>query len=255
MEPYAEPRLRAGGWCDLDNLDAFVFGGCSLPTTSSRRSRSGRRSHEEGIDSSSPPVGRRRGRSRLEARRKRAPGSEDTGRPAPERKAGAGSGSPLLVMEGITKRFPGVVVPAMRLSTSSGEVHVVFGENGAGKSTLINVIAGTYPPDEGTMVFEGEEISQLSPHDARQPASTRSSRTSASSRSSPSRKTLSGTRAGPDRLHRPVGAFVRGHRRRSMSSSFFSIKSRVDRPRGQGSSSSRSRRRSWATRRCSSWTS
>jgi ribose transport system ATP-binding protein len=96
-------------------------------------------------------------------------GSEDTGRPAPEREAGAGSGSPLLVMEGITKRFPGVVaLRDVSFDLKSGEVHVVFGENGAGKSTLINVIAGTYPPDEGTMVFEGEAISQLSPHDARQ---------------------------------------------------------------------------------------
>jgi ribose transport system ATP-binding protein len=72
-------------------------------------------------------------------------------------------------MEGITKRFPGVVaLRDVSFDLQAGEVHVVFGENGAGKSTLINVIAGTYPADEGTMVFEGEEILHLSPHDARQ---------------------------------------------------------------------------------------
>jgi ribose transport system ATP-binding protein len=44
---------------------------------------------------------------------------------------------------------------------------VLFGENGAGKSTLINVIAGTYAPDEGRIIFEGEELRHLSPHHAR----------------------------------------------------------------------------------------
>lgn len=76
---------------------------------------------------------------------------------------------PLLVMEGITKRFPGVVaLRDVSFELRAGEVHVLFGENGAGKSTLINVIAGTYPPDDGTMVFNGEAIAHLSPNDARQ---------------------------------------------------------------------------------------
>ena len=83
--------------------------------------------------------------------------------------SGEGSGeAPLLVMEGITKRFPGVVaLRDVSFDLHAGEVHVVFGENGAGKSTLINVIAGTYPADEGTMAFDGEEIRHLSPSDAR----------------------------------------------------------------------------------------
>ncbi len=48
-----------------------------------------------------------------------------------------------------------------------GEVHVLFGENGAGKSTLINIISGTYPPDEGAFTYQGETISRLTPHAAR----------------------------------------------------------------------------------------
>jgi ribose transport system ATP-binding protein len=74
----------------------------------------------------------------------------------------------LLAMEGITKHFPGVVaLRDVSFDLVPGEVHVVFGENGAGKSTLINIIAGTYAADEGTMTFDGEEIRHLSPHDAR----------------------------------------------------------------------------------------
>ena len=46
-------------------------------------------------------------------------------------------------------------------------MHVLFGENGAGKSTLINVIAGTFPPEEGTFRFGGEEIRHLTPQQAR----------------------------------------------------------------------------------------
>ena len=48
-----------------------------------------------------------------------------------------------------------------------GDIHVLFGENGAGKSTLINVIAGTYPPDGGRLVCDGQELRHLSPHHAR----------------------------------------------------------------------------------------
>jgi ribose transport system ATP-binding protein len=47
-------------------------------------------------------------------------------------------------------------------------VHVLFGENGAGKSTLINIIAGTFPPDEGGMSLRGQRIRLNSPHHARQ---------------------------------------------------------------------------------------
>jgi ribose transport system ATP-binding protein len=93
-----------------------------------------------------------------------------------ERDASAGEGAvvvatdrPILQLEGITKRFPGVLaLRDVSFDVRAGEVHVLFGENGAGKSTLINIIAGTYPPDEGTMTFQGEQIAHLSPHDARQ---------------------------------------------------------------------------------------
>ena len=74
----------------------------------------------------------------------------------------------LLEVIGVSKRFPGVLaLDDVKFDVAHGEIHVLFGENGAGKSTLINVIAGTYPPDGGRLVYEGQELRHLSPHHAR----------------------------------------------------------------------------------------
>ncbi|MCK0198178.1 sugar ABC transporter ATP-binding protein [Ancylobacter sp. 6x-1] len=76
--------------------------------------------------------------------------------------------APLLALSGISKRFTGVkALDGVDLDVKAGELHVLFGENGAGKSTLINVISGTFPPDEGSFRFGGEEIRHLTPQRAR----------------------------------------------------------------------------------------
>ena len=70
----------------------------------------------------------------------------------------------LLEVRGVTKRFPGVTaLKTVDFNLREGEVHVVFGENGAGKSTLINVIAGTYHPEEGEIYIQGEKLPPLTP--------------------------------------------------------------------------------------------
>src|SRR4051794_8111418 len=75
----------------------------------------------------------------------------------------------LLRITGLGKRFPGVqALRDVDFDLRAGEVHVLFGENGAGKSTLINVIAGTFPPDEGTIELRGQTLRLHSPHHARQ---------------------------------------------------------------------------------------
>src|SRR5215212_8704437 len=75
----------------------------------------------------------------------------------------------LLRLSSVGKRFPGVqALSDVDFDLQSGEVHVLFGENGAGKSTLINIIAGTFAPDDGTMVLRGQPIRLHSPHHARQ---------------------------------------------------------------------------------------
>lgn len=74
----------------------------------------------------------------------------------------------LLNLQGVTKRFQGAVaLNHVNFDLIKGEIHVLFGENGAGKSTLINLIAGTFPPNEGRCFLEGREITGLSPAQAR----------------------------------------------------------------------------------------
>jgi ribose transport system ATP-binding protein len=68
-------------------------------------------------------------------------------------------GGEILRLEGIVKRFPGVVaLDGIRLDLRTGEVHAVCGENGAGKSTLMKIVSGQYLPDEGTIRYRGEPV-------------------------------------------------------------------------------------------------
>jgi ribose transport system ATP-binding protein len=75
---------------------------------------------------------------------------------------------PLLRLEGIAKRFPGVdALSDVDFDLKAGEAHVLFGENGAGKSTLISLIAGAELPSGGTMYLRGEKLAPSSVNEAR----------------------------------------------------------------------------------------
>ena len=50
------------------------------------------------------------------------------------------------------------------LKVEKGSITGLIGPNGAGKTTLFNVITGHYKPDQGEILFLGQEISGLSPH-------------------------------------------------------------------------------------------
>ena len=72
-----------------------------------------------------------------------------------------------LELKHISKYFGNVVANKdVDLTVYRGEILALLGENGSGKTTLMNMIAGIYYPDEGTICIDGEEAVIRSPKDA-----------------------------------------------------------------------------------------
>ncbi len=70
-----------------------------------------------------------------------------------------------LVLKNVTKRFGGLVaVDDLSLTVAEGQIYGVIGPNGAGKTTVFNCITGIYKPEEGSMLWHGEDITGLAPH-------------------------------------------------------------------------------------------
>ena len=70
----------------------------------------------------------------------------------------------ILEIKDVTKRYPGVVaLNHVSFEVAKGEVHALVGENGAGKSTMIKTITGAITPDEGKVIYEGKEYTELNP--------------------------------------------------------------------------------------------
>jgi len=75
--------------------------------------------------------------------------------------------TPILKMEQISKRFPGVIaLDAVDLEVHTGEVVALAGENGAGKSTLMKILGGVYQPDGGQITINGQAVTINSVSDA-----------------------------------------------------------------------------------------
>src|SRR5215469_6992911 len=74
----------------------------------------------------------------------------------------------LLELRGIGMEYGAIRALAdIDCTVAIGEIVGLIGDNGAGKSTLVKIIAGNFPPTDGTMHFDGREVRFRQPEDAR----------------------------------------------------------------------------------------
>jgi branched-chain amino acid transport system ATP-binding protein len=72
----------------------------------------------------------------------------------------------LLELKDVSLGFGGLtVVDGLDLHVDEGEIVSVIGPNGAGKTTLFNLITGIYRPQTGDILFDGQTIVGLEPHE------------------------------------------------------------------------------------------
>jgi branched-chain amino acid transport system ATP-binding protein len=75
----------------------------------------------------------------------------------------------LLEANNLRKTFGGIVaVDDVSFEVDRTEIVGVIGPNGAGKSTMFKLLAGFHKPDEGTVVFDGEDVTDLPPNERTQ---------------------------------------------------------------------------------------
>jgi branched-chain amino acid transport system ATP-binding protein len=76
-------------------------------------------------------------------------------------------GDVILDLQNISLRFGGVkALTDISFDVREHEIRAIIGPNGAGKSSMLNVINGVYHPQEGTIIFRGEERKKMEPHQA-----------------------------------------------------------------------------------------
>jgi branched-chain amino acid transport system ATP-binding protein len=72
--------------------------------------------------------------------------------------------APLLELKGLIKHFGGLAaVNGLDFAANDGEIVGLIGPNGAGKTTVFNLISGVFPPTQGKIFFNGEDITGLRP--------------------------------------------------------------------------------------------
>jgi branched-chain amino acid transport system permease protein len=86
-------------------------------------------------------------------------------RPLLAREGRPAAGTPLLEVQGLTKRFGGVTaVDDFELTVHAGEIVALIGPNGAGKTTAFNMISGAVAPTAGTVTMAGTRVEGRKPH-------------------------------------------------------------------------------------------
>ena len=76
----------------------------------------------------------------------------------------ARSEGPVLVAQGLVKRFGGIhAVDGVALAVEDRTLHALIGPNGAGKTTAFNLVSGLFAPDSGAIALDGRSIAGLKP--------------------------------------------------------------------------------------------
>jgi branched-chain amino acid transport system ATP-binding protein len=74
-------------------------------------------------------------------------------------------GPVMLKVDDIHMHFGKVAaLSGVSFNVRQGEIHSIIGPNGAGKTVMLNCINGLYHPQKGSISFQGQEITRLSPH-------------------------------------------------------------------------------------------
>src|SRR6476661_6947461 len=74
------------------------------------------------------------------------------------------SSDPLLKITSLVSGYGDVqVLWGIDLVVGRGEIVAIVGPNGAGKTTLLHTISGMIPARQGTIVFDGEDITRSAP--------------------------------------------------------------------------------------------
>ena len=69
-----------------------------------------------------------------------------------------------LQLDRVTKKFKSdVVLDEVSIEAEAGETLVIFGPSGSGKTVLLRVIAGVYEPEEGKVLLQGHDMTDVAP--------------------------------------------------------------------------------------------
>lgn len=72
----------------------------------------------------------------------------------------------LLEIHGLVKQFGGVkALGGVDFHINDNEIVSVIGPNGAGKTSFFNVISGLFPPDSGSIIFDGDSLEHHEPNE------------------------------------------------------------------------------------------
>ena len=78
----------------------------------------------------------------------------------------AAAATPILETRGVGRRFGAfVALKGVTVAFEAGRLAAIIGPNGAGKSTYFNVLSGAFPPSEGSVHYEGRDITGLPQHE------------------------------------------------------------------------------------------